>query len=358
MKKNIKIDDLKVGMFVDLPYSWFKKIFTESEYMLESQEQIDYIKSKGIRQVLVDMEKSKLQPAKLIIQPSFEKEVKSPVKTLQPQSKQVNLKPITTKVDIPLQQPKIHHWVQEKFSAEKFKELVTDKQMAPEFKAALVYKDSVKLVNQLLDDPTHSKIAEGKKSISLIVDLILKDDVASSYLLSITNHDSYTYTHSVNVGILSIMLCKELFKHSDAHNLHEMGAGFFLHDIGKTQISKELINSPDKLNELEIEQIRMHPLLGYNILKETRQLTLEAKHIVLEHHERDDGRGYPLKLQGEAIHLYGKICCIADVYDALTTQRSYKPAFSPFESLKIMKTEMLAHFHQELFNRFVLLFSK
>ncbi len=357
MKKKYRTDDLKVGMFVDLPYSWFTKIFKESEFLLESQEQIEFIKSKDIRHVMVDLEKSQIQTAnrKTAVQP----ETKSVARRMtQPQSRSPVLPPSENSAPDPIVKPVMQNWVQEPFSPDKFKEIIDDKKLAPEFKAALVYKDSVKLINQILSDPTHSKIAEGKKSISLIVDLILKDDVASNYLLSITNHDSYTYAHSVNVGILSILLSKELFKRSTAHDLHEMGAGFFLHDIGKTQIARELINSPDKLNEQEVNQIRLHPLLGYNILKETNQLTLEAKHIVLEHHERDDGRGYPLKLQGEEIHLYGRICTIADVYDALTTQRSYKPAFTPFESLRIMKTEMVAHFNKELFNKFVLLFSK
>jgi response regulator RpfG family c-di-GMP phosphodiesterase len=78
--------------------------------------------------------------------------------------------------------------------------------------------------------------------------------------------------------------------------------------------------------------------------------------IALQHHEREDGMGYPRKLMGDEIHDYARICCIADVFDALTAERSYKKALAPFEALRVMKEEMLGHFHKEIFKNFVLLF--
>ena len=80
--------------------------------------------------------------------------------------------------------------------------------------------------------------------------------------------------------------------------------------------------------------------------------------IVMQHHEREDGTGYPRKLKGDEIHTYGRICCIADVYDALTAQRSYQEPRSTFDALKLMKEKLLSHFQQEMFEKFVLLFTQ
>jgi len=103
-------------------------------------------------------------------------------------------------------------------------------------------------------------------------------------------------------------------------------------------------------------EIRRHPQYGYEILTDTHQLSDECKKIVMQHHERNNGSGYPAGLKGEEIHLYGRICSLADVYDALSSRRPYKQPLRPYEALNVMKEEMLEHFHQDLFKKFVLLF--
>jgi HD-GYP domain-containing protein (c-di-GMP phosphodiesterase class II) len=189
-----------------------------------------------------------------------------------------------------------------------------------------------------------------------VTDLILSEDETASNMLRITSHDYYTYTHSVNVGVTAIILAKELFRTSDNHNLHELGAGFFLHDLGKVNIDPAIINKPGRLTDAEMGQMRTHPYKGYKILQEADALSDECRHIVLEHHERHDGAGYPKGMKGDEIHLYGRICAVADVFDALTAERSYKQALGRYEALKLMKEQMLAHFHKDVFDAFVLLF--
>jgi HD-GYP domain-containing protein (c-di-GMP phosphodiesterase class II) len=102
--------------------------------------------------------------------------------------------------------------------------------------------------------------------------------------------------------------------------------------------------------------MRTHPYKGYEILDEAGFLTKEAELIVLQHHERSDGTGYPQGLKGREIHEYGRICSLADVFDALTSRRSYHRERSPFDALELMREKMLGHFERELFERFVLLF--
>ena len=101
--------------------------------------------------------------------------------------------------------------------------------------------------------------------------------------------------------------------------------------------------------------MRSHPCQGYAILSEAGELSEECRIIVMQHHERQDGNGYPRRLRGDEIHSYSRICSIADVYDALTSERSYKKRFTPFEALTIMKEQMIDHFTTELFEKFVLL---
>ena len=130
----------------------------------------------------------------------------------------------------------------------------------------------------------------------------------------------------------------------------------FLHDLGKCDVPNTLINKPTPLSESEWELMRNHPSRGNKLLSQANQLTKECGLIVMQHHEREDGSGYPFGKRGDEIHLYGRICTVADVYDALTSTRAYKKKLPPFEALKIMKDEMIHHFHQDIFNEFVQIF--
>jgi len=105
-----------------------------------------------------------------------------------------------------------------------------------------------------------------------------------------------------------------------------------------------------------MSEMRRHPHLGFKLLQDTRQLTDESKIIVLQHHERIDGTGYPKGLRGNEIHIYARICAIADVCDALTSDRPYRKKMAPFVALKLMREEMMHHFQKDLFEQFVLLF--
>ncbi len=104
--------------------------------------------------------------------------------------------------------------------------------------------------------------------------------------------------------------------------------------------------------------MRMHPSYGEKRLKNHNHLSHECAHIVYQHHEREDGTGYPTGAHSHHIHDYARICTIADVYDALTSTRAYKKKLSSFDALRVMKNEMLSHFNKDLFREFVMLFTK
>ena len=321
MIKKVKTKDVQKGMYVILPDKWFSHPFLKNEFLIESQTQINKMIKAGIKEVSVNVGKSGQETKSA---PKVEKAGNSGRIPVLPSELQ---------------------------------DIITDKKIPPERKAKLVHQQSMVMMNRLMDNPSVENIIDAKKGIADIVDLILADDATNKYLLNITSHDYSTYVHSVNVGVLGISIAKRIFQNSTGHDMHELGAAFFLHDLGKINIDIAIINKPAVLTDEEMSQMRMHPEYGYDILVKTNQLTEECRTIVLHHHERNDGSGYPLGLKGNDIHLYGRICSLADVYDALNSDRPYRNGMSPFAALKLMKEEMLSHFQKDLFEKFVLLFS-
>jgi putative two-component system response regulator len=127
-----------------------------------------------------------------------------------------------------------------------------------------------------------------------------------------------------------------------------------MHDIGKIGIQDKVLLSERKLSEDEFKVIKTHAEIGHQILKDSHSTLLKtADAIALTHHERCDGAGYPSGLRGEDIPLEGRIVAVADVFDALTTPRPYKPSFSFTESVKTMEKEVGAHFDRRVFEAFL-----
>jgi len=329
MIETIKTSELKIGMYVILPKSWYVRIlhpFQKTQFLIETEEELQQILHSGLEEVQID-------PSLAFIEQEVEC-LTHPASEITP--------------------PK--EWKSDKNISHQLKQVIHDQSLEPEVKAKAVYQESIVLMKSLFDHPTAGQIIQAKEAISEMVDMILSEDNTTLNLLKIMTHDFYTYTHSVNVGVQSIALAKRLYgAHSD-HDMHELGAGFFLHDLGKAKIDPAILNKAGRLDEKEMAIMRAHPSLGYSILKKANQLSRECALIAIQHHEREDGTGYPRRLKGDRIHDYSRICCIADVFDALTAERSYKKGLTTFEALKIMKEEMYGHFHKEIFENFVMLF--
>jgi HD-GYP domain-containing protein (c-di-GMP phosphodiesterase class II) len=328
-------------MYVKMPASWDEHPFLKSEFILSSASQIEKIMKYGLDYVLVDPGKSLIPVIRAEAGQSGD--VPGPNEAPIPDSQTL----VPKEAPIPDSQPLV---------PDELYRVIHDASLSPVEKSRLVRKNSLVMMDSLLKRPTAENIRESKKAITEIVELILQDDDAAAGLLKITDHDYYTYTHSVNVGLWAVSLAKVVFRGSHAHNLHELGAGFFLHDIGKVRIDPAIITKTGPLAEEEMNEMRKHPLLGFHILDEARQLTEECKAIVLQHHERANGTGYPQGLRGDDIHVYARICSIADAYDALASDRSYRKGSPPFEALNIMKNEMIGHFNEDIFKKFVMMF--
>jgi HD-GYP domain-containing protein (c-di-GMP phosphodiesterase class II) len=223
-------------------------------------------------------------------------------------------------------------------------------------RADIAYTSITILSQSLFENPRAQTIVRYKSAIFATMNYIMREDGAIKNLIRLTSHDFNTYTHSVNVGIFAIGLAKALLADDPSHNMNELASGFFLHDIGKCFTPLPVLNKPGPLTEEEWEIIRRHPAEGYALLKQMNALTPESRVIIMEHHERHDGKGYPRQLSGNQIHVYSKICRIADVFDALTSMRPYKESKTPFQALQTMKDEMRSEFDPYMFEQFVLLF--
>ncbi len=172
-------------------------------------------------------------------------------------------------------------------------------------------------------------------------------------LTDIRLHDTYTFAHSVNVAILSAML--GLLCHYTKKDLALLTLGALLHDLGKIKISSKILNKTSRLSNEEFSIIQNHPMEGARRIREMGALLpspglLAA--IAAQHHEHIDGKGYPQHLTGDQLHRFSKIVAIADVYDALTSERPYKKAYTPSITHNIMVNVNKGHFDEDLLNLF------
>ena len=162
--------------------------------------------------------------------------------------------------------------------------------------------------------------------------------------------DEYTYTHCLNVAFICIFIGKWLNYTKDP--IKDVLQAGLLHDVGKCRIPEQILNKPSSLTEEEFNQMKKHPVLGYNILEGVADVRPTTALAALEHHEKINGKGYPYGLKDDEIHPYGKITAIADIFDAMTSNRVYHRKSSPFQVFGTLENLM----NGSLDTRFVLVF--
>jgi len=186
--------------------------------------------------------------------------------------------------------------------------------------------------------------------VNQIIEEILKNDEIAFNLGDLKSVDDYTFEHSVNVCVLSLLSGISLGLKKVA--LVELGIGAILHDIGKILIPQEVLNKPGLLDDEEFDVVKRHARLGYEVLSRIRGVSQASADVALYHHERVDGNGYPNSLQGEGIPLYCRIVAMADVFDALTSDRVYSKKISPYKAMEYVVSMVDAHFDREVVKRF------
>ncbi|QNO15287.1 HD-GYP domain-containing protein [Alkalicella caledoniensis] len=194
------------------------------------------------------------------------------------------------------------------------------------------YQQALFLTGELLD-----AIASGKKleteMIREIVDIVYGQVMSTNNILgrlTYQKHDNqYLNKHSLNVAILSGIIGKWLNR-SNGEVRRLIFAGL-THDLGKLKVPKRILDKPSRLTDEEFKEMQKHSAFGYQLLNTKADISKDVALAVLQHHEREDGSGYPTGLKGEAIHLFGKILAVADVYDAMSSNKNYRDKFSPFQ---------------------------
>jgi HD-GYP domain-containing protein (c-di-GMP phosphodiesterase class II) len=170
-------------------------------------------------------------------------------------------------------------------------------------------------------------------------------------LAFVKNHDEYTFVHIINVGVLSMSLGEALG--FDKAMTHDLGIAALLHDVGKMAVPLEVLNKAGRFTEEEFRMMQVHPVEGARILMGTPGVPDLATIVAYEHHVRYDGGGYPKVPAGWKLNLASRICQIADVYDALRTDRPYRPGMPIDKILKIMRGDSGTYFDPELLNVFL-----
>lgn len=183
--------------------------------------------------------------------------------------------------------------------------------------------------------------------------LHINDDKLIKWLIKLKTADEYTYYHSVNVAFYSMLLSNWL-KLSESKIEKVIQAGL-LHDLGKIRIPGDILNKKGILTREEFDIIKEHTLLGFEMVKKIADIDLEVKKAVLLHHERLDGSGYPYqyKHENEELNIYSKIVAIADVFDAMTSERVYKKKATPFEAFEMFQTVGLSMFDTKMTKVFI-----
>ena len=180
-----------------------------------------------------------------------------------------------------------------------------------------------------------------------IVTLVNSDDFIASHLWRVIHHDYHTFTHSLNVACFAVTLARAL-GWSDEVTLHRLSIGALLHDVGKLHVPDAILSKAGRLTDEEFELVKTHPALGFRSLCSRESLGFDQLMMVYQHHERLDGHGYPVKAVDDEIHPWGRLCAVADVFEALTSNRPYRPAMPLEQALSTMQKQARIALDEEM----------
>lgn len=215
-------------------------------------------------------------------------------------------------------------------------------------------EEAAKIVKYTFNGLMDSRSIKSDKITSIvenIIDAILKDDKVILNLSNLSLVDDYIFSHSVNVCVLSLIMGIYLgFNHQ---KLLSLGSGALIHDIGKILVPKSILNKPGKLTEDEYEIAKMHTVYGHKILRDKMGFPDEISMTALSHHERIDGNGYPNKLEKSEISKFAKIVGIADVFDAVTSDRAYCGKIDYYKAVEYLLKNSDTQFDSDIVNKFV-----
>ena len=333
----IRIADLKVGMFVvNLDRPWLEHPFLTGKKLITSEKQIAKLREYGIGHLYIDPGKG-LDVSPAPVAPAADRPSQLTPAEKEQQEAKTFWEPIAADIE--------------------GKRLPPPKEVpfSQEIEAARnVQRETHLLIRGIMQDARMGKNIESegvKLVVNHMIDSIFRNRDALSSLTRIKGYDEYTFIHSINVCILCLTMGRHM--NFSREQLETFGTGALLHDVGKMKVPHEILNKPGKVTDEERLEINKHPLYSLEILEKSSGIPDESKQIALQHHERCNGQGYPYGLKGEEIFRFSQIAAIADVYDAMTTDRVYKKAAPPHVAIKEIYRDARKDFNTAMVERFV-----
>jgi putative nucleotidyltransferase with HDIG domain len=323
MLKKIKVSQLTIGMHIkEFCGSWMEHPFWSNDFVIKNGMDINAIMASSITEVWIDTNKG--------VDASGDEPVIT--ETLAQQD-----------VDLELRQ-----------AAENFCNLAPVSLHQEIERAIRICEHGKSAVAALFQDVRMGRAIDSHDAQSLVEDItnsVSRNPYALISLARLKKADDYTFMHSVAVCALMVALAKQL--KLDEQETRSCGLAGLFHDLGKALMPIEILNKPGKLTEDEFTIIKTHPRMGYELLCDNHFSDLIALDVVLHHHEKTDGSGYPDYLNDDQITLYAKMGAVCDVYDAITSDRPYKKGWGPADALHKMAEWANGHFDHEVFQAFV-----
>ena len=320
MRKKISVDELVVGMYVtELCGSWMDSPFWRSAFVLSEPKQISALQSSKIREVWIDVEREADLPDQVA-----------------PRTVQGVHASALEQVAVLEQRPLAPVAIAD--------ELARAAQICGQGRVAVTAMFREARMGNTVDAKGVGQLVED------IADSVTRNASALISLARLKTADDYTYMHSVAVCAMMIALARQLAL-SEA-DVQAAGVAGLLHDIGKALLPMDVLNKPGKLTPAEFMIVKTHPVLGFQLLSDSKKPDPMALEVCLQHHEKADGSGYPKGLKGTQISLYAKMGAVCDVYDAITSNRPYKAGWDPAESMRQMGLWAEGHFDPAVFQAF------
>ena len=329
MSKKIAVAQLRLGMYLHkLDGPWLKHPFWRTRFVIDKPEDLAQLRDCGVLECWIDTAQGlDVAPAAIAAAPAAaapepESEAASPELPPAPPPAPTRDRPLRT--------------MQEELR-----------------EAAAICDRSRVAVSRMFDEARMGRAVDAEGCLSLVDDIsssVMRNPGALVSLARLKTRDEYSYMHSVAVCALMVALSRQIGMNDDACRI--AGLAGLMHDIGKAVMPLVLLNKPGKLTDDEYTIIRSHPERGHQLLVEGKSIAPEMLDVVLHHHERPDGRGYPERLSGERISRLARMGAICDVYDAITSNRPYKTGWDPADSMARM-VSWKGQFDEDLLAAFV-----
>lgn len=323
MLKKISVKQLALGMHLkEFCGSWMEHPFWRTAFVITDRKDIDAILASSIKEVWIDSAKGlDVAPGEFVVsEAETEAQVDAELSTAAAEERLVS--PVS--------------------ASEEFA------------RAAKICAQAKRAVTSMFQEARMGKAVDTAGAKMLVEEIsasVSRNPNALISLARLKTADDYTYMHSVAVCALMVALSKQL--NLNEEQTRSAGIAGLLHDLGKALMPMDVLNKPGKLTDEEFTIIKKHPEEGHKLLLASTGADEIALDVVLHHHEKTDGSGYPERLKDSEISLFAKMGAVCDVYDAITSNRPYKTGWDPAESLRKMAEWANGHFDPMVFQAFV-----